>query len=66
VEFSLQNQFSGMLQVGYFKYHKKRFGEVSDIPYGTFTSSLSEKRIHESKIVTRFLVVGNPNGGNTL
>jgi phospho-N-acetylmuramoyl-pentapeptide-transferase len=50
---------SVMLQVGYFKYTKKRFGEGKRIFLMAPLHHHYQKRgYHESKIVTRFWVVG--------
>ena len=48
-----------MLQVGYFKYSKKRFGEGKRIfLMAPLHHHYQKKGYHESKIVTRFWVVG--------
>ncbi|MBU2907749.1 MULTISPECIES: phospho-N-acetylmuramoyl-pentapeptide-transferase [Arenibacter] len=50
---------SVMLQVGYFKYTKKRFGEGKRIfLMAPLHHHYQKKGYHESKIVTRFWVVG--------
>ena len=50
---------SVMLQVGYFKYSKKRFGEGKRIfLMAPLHHHYQKKGYHESKIVTRFWVVG--------
>jgi phospho-N-acetylmuramoyl-pentapeptide-transferase len=53
----LVENLSVVLQVSYFKYTKKRFGEEEDFFDVSFTPSLSKKGYHESKIVTRFWIV---------
>jgi phospho-N-acetylmuramoyl-pentapeptide-transferase len=50
---------SVMLQVGYFKYTKKRFGEGKRIfLMAPLHHHYQKKGYHESKIVTRFWIVG--------
>ena len=50
---------SVMLQVGYFKYSRKRFGEGKRIfLMAPLHHHYQKKGYHESKIVTRFWVVG--------
>jgi len=50
---------SVMLQVSYFKYTKKKFGEGRRIfLMSPLHHHFQKKSIHESKIVTRFLLVG--------
>ncbi|MGB0869712.1 MAG: phospho-N-acetylmuramoyl-pentapeptide-transferase [Flavobacteriales bacterium] len=50
---------SVMLQVSYFKYTKKKFGEGRRIfLMSPLHHHFQKKNIHESKIVTRFLLVG--------
>jgi phospho-N-acetylmuramoyl-pentapeptide-transferase len=52
----LVENLSVVLQVSYFKYTKKRFGEGKNLLMAPFTSSLS-RGYHESKIVTRFWIL---------
>ncbi len=55
----LVENFSVVLQVGYFKYTKKRFGEGRRIfLMSPLHHHYQKKGYHESKIVTRFWVVG--------
>jgi phospho-N-acetylmuramoyl-pentapeptide-transferase len=50
---------SVMLQVGYFKYSKKRFGEGKRIfLMAPLHHHYQKKGYHESKIVTRFWIIG--------
>ncbi|CAG2533911.1 Phospho-N-acetylmuramoyl-pentapeptide-transferase [Maribacter dokdonensis] len=50
---------SVMMQVGYFKYTKKKFGEGRRIfLMSPLHHHYQKKRYHESKIVTRFWIVG--------
>ena len=55
----LVENLSVMMQVGYFKYTKKRFGEGKRIfkmaPLHHYFQKLG---MHESKIVTRFWIAG--------
>ena len=55
----LVENFSVVLQVGYFKYTKKRFGEGRRIfLMSPLHHHYQKKGYHESKIVTRFWIVG--------
>ena len=55
----LAENFSVVLQVGYFKYTKKRFGEGRRIfLMSPLHHHYQKKGYHESKIVTRFWIVG--------
>jgi len=50
---------SVMLQVGYFKYTKKKFGEGKRIfLMAPLHHHYQKKGYHESKIVTRFWIIG--------
>jgi phospho-N-acetylmuramoyl-pentapeptide-transferase len=54
----LVENVSVMLQVGWFKYTRKRFGEGRRIfLMSPLASPLSKKGFHESKIVTRFWII---------
>ncbi len=55
----LMENLSVVLQVGYFKYTKKKFGEGRRIfLMSPLHHHYQKKGIHESKIVTRFWIVG--------
>lgn len=55
----LMENLSVVLQVGYFKYTKKRYGEGKRIfLMSPLHHHYQKKGIHESKIVTRFWIVG--------
>lgn len=55
----LAESLSVMIQVGYFKYTKKKFGEGKRIfLMAPLHHHYQKKGYHESKIVTRFLIVG--------
>jgi len=55
----LAENLSVMLQVAYFKYTKKRFGEGRRIfLMSPLHHHYQKKGYHESKIVTRFLIIG--------
>jgi len=55
----LAENLSVMLQVAYFKYTKKRFGEGRRILLmSPLHHHYQKKGYHESKIVTRFLIIG--------
>ncbi len=55
----LAENLSVMLQVGYFKYTKKKFGEGRRIfLMAPLHHHFQKKGIHESKIVSRFWIVG--------
>jgi phospho-N-acetylmuramoyl-pentapeptide-transferase len=55
----LAESLSVMGQVGYFKYTKKKFGEGRRIfLMAPLHHHYQKKGYHESKIVTRFLIVG--------
>jgi len=55
----LAESLSVMSQVGYFKYTKKKFGEGKRIfLMAPLHHHYQKKGYHESKIVTRFLIVG--------
>ena len=55
----LAENVSGMLQVGYFKYTKKKFGEGRRIfKMSPLHHHYQKSGYHESKIVTRFWIVG--------
>ncbi len=55
----LAENLSVMLQVGYFKYTKKKFGEGKRIfLMAPLHHHFQKKGIHESKIVSRFWIVG--------
>lgn len=55
----LVENLSVMMQVGYFKYTKKRFGEGKRIfLMAPLHHHFQKKGLHEAKIVTRFWIVG--------
>ena len=55
----LVENLSVMLQVGYFKYTKKKFGEGRRIfKMAPLHHHFQKLGMHESKIVTRFWIVG--------
>jgi phospho-N-acetylmuramoyl-pentapeptide-transferase len=48
-----------MIQVGYFKYTKKRFGEGKRVfLMAPLHHHFQKKNMHEAKIVARFWIVG--------
>jgi phospho-N-acetylmuramoyl-pentapeptide-transferase len=55
----LVENLSVMLQVGYFKYSKKKFGEGRRIfLMAPLHHHYQKKGLHESKIVSRFWIIG--------
>ena len=59
MDFSIIENFSVVLQVGWFKYTKKKFGEGRRVfKMAPLHHHYQKKGFHESKIVTRFWIVG--------
>jgi len=55
----LVENLSVMIQVGYFKYTKKRFGEGKRVfLMAPLHHHFQKKNMHEAKIVSRFWIIG--------